>query len=316
MAVGTGAQAQVQVTITPLVNDLGFSRLWEALQLVQTLGVQPAVLGQATAIVLPGRAASTATPPSPDPGSLVAGQLENAIKSFYGSQPQTWLTIAQSIFNPLRQMKRDALCAYVLTQKAIQQFGATDTNGLFEYFLVDPGMEPVVQTSRVQLAIASVQTFIQRCLLNLEPQVNPSAVNSDLWDWMKRYRVWDANREIFLWPENWLIPEFREDASDLFQAMESTLLQGSITQDLVETAFNQYLQDLDTRARLDIVTMYNEPAGEPGRFQRLPRDRAKPWQTPQVFLPDILQRALERLDARDGGHRRGSHRGADLARPA
>ena len=29
------------------------------------------------------------------------------------------------------------------------------------------------------------------------------------WDWHKRYRVWDANRKIFLYPENWIEPELR-----------------------------------------------------------------------------------------------------------
>jgi hypothetical protein len=24
---------------------------------------------------------------------------------------------------------------------------------------------------------------------------------------MKRYRVWEANRKVFLWPENWLEPD-------------------------------------------------------------------------------------------------------------
>jgi hypothetical protein len=70
-------------------------------------------------------------------------------------------------------------------------------------------MEPVVQTSRIRLAISSVQLFIQRCLLNLEKQVHPSVINARQWEWMKRYRVWEANRKIFLYPENWLEPEFR-----------------------------------------------------------------------------------------------------------
>jgi SpoVK/Ycf46/Vps4 family AAA+-type ATPase len=29
------------------------------------------------------------------------------------------------------------------------------------------------------------------------------------WEWRKRYRVWDANRKIFLYPENWVEPELR-----------------------------------------------------------------------------------------------------------
>lgn len=250
---GAGTQAQFQFTVAPLVNDLGFRRLWDALQMVQTLGVQPQVLKQTTCIVNPS---SPTCPSDPNPGSAIASLFRNAVKSQY--TPDQWRPVAQSVFDPLRQRKRDALCAYILTLPDIVQFGATDTNGLFEYFLVDPGMEPVVQTSRIRLAISSVQTFIQRCLLNLEQQVKPSIIDSNHWDWMKRYRVWDANREIFLWPENWLIPEFRENTTDLFQALQGTLLQGDITQDLVVQAFTQYLQDLDTRARLDIVSLFNQ----------------------------------------------------------
>jgi SpoVK/Ycf46/Vps4 family AAA+-type ATPase len=29
------------------------------------------------------------------------------------------------------------------------------------------------------------------------------------WGWHKRYRTWDANRKIFLYPENWIEPELR-----------------------------------------------------------------------------------------------------------
>ena len=29
------------------------------------------------------------------------------------------------------------------------------------------------------------------------------------WEWLKRYRVWDANRKIFLYPENWIEPDLR-----------------------------------------------------------------------------------------------------------
>jgi SpoVK/Ycf46/Vps4 family AAA+-type ATPase len=29
------------------------------------------------------------------------------------------------------------------------------------------------------------------------------------WKWLKNYRVWDANRRIFLYPENWTEPELR-----------------------------------------------------------------------------------------------------------
>ena len=47
---------------------------------------------------------------------------------------------------------------------------------------------------------------------------------------MKRYRVWEANRKIFLFPENWLEPEFRDDKTHLFTELEGALLQGDVSE--------------------------------------------------------------------------------------
>ena len=190
------------------VNNVGIRRVWNALQLVQVIGLPVAALVQSTAIVSPA-------PPSPD---LIAENFKNAVKAQY--TPDQWRPIAQSVFDPLRRKKRDALVAYLVNALALQT-----SDQLFEYFLVDPGMEPVVQTSRLRLAMSSLQTFVQRCLLNLEsgntrPERNvaASAIRADMWEWMKRYRVWEANREIFLFPENWMDPELRLDKTDLFQS--------------------------------------------------------------------------------------------------
>ncbi len=228
------------------VNNTGIRRLWEALQIVQIVRLPVESLSASMAIV-------TASPTAPD---SIAANFKNAVKAQYTADQ--WRPIAQSVFDPLRRKKRDALVAYL-----VNQLGFDSSNQLFEYFLVDPGMEPVVQTSRLRLAISSVQTFVQRCLLNLENgktpaalNVEPSAIPADWWTWMKRYRVWEANRKIFLYPENWMEPELRMDKTDLFQALESALLQGDVTRDLAEDAFFAYLKGLDLRARLDIVASY------------------------------------------------------------
>jgi hypothetical protein len=105
--------------------------------------------------------------------------------------------------------------------------------------------------------------FIQRCLLNLEMQVHPSVINAKQWEWMKRYPVWEANRKIFLFPENWLEPEFRDDKTHLFTELEGNLLQGDVSSDLVEDAFLNYLKKLEELARLDIVGMHLEDKADP-----------------------------------------------------
>ena len=223
-------------------------RLWEALQVVERFGVPPTSLLEWTDIVN-----STTT------GARrfdLARDLKEAIKARF--EPESWQRVAQPIFDKLRQRQRDALVSHVM-----QQHGFDRMEQLYEYFLIDPGMEPVVQTSRIRLAISSLQLFIQRCLLNLEQKVNPSTINAKQWEWMKRYRVWEANRKIFLFPENWLEPEFRDDKTHLFTELEGALLQGDVSSDLVEDAFLNYLRKLDELARLDIVAMHVEDNSDP-----------------------------------------------------
>lgn len=74
--------------------------------------------------------------------------------------------------------------------------------------------------------------------------------------------MWEANRKVFLYPENWIEPELRDDKSPLFKELENELLQNEVTQDTAESAFLNYLEKLDEVARLDIRGMYWEHESE------------------------------------------------------
>lgn len=243
------ATAKALAPSPAFASEQPVQRLWEALQIVERFGVPVGSLVEWIRVASPGA--------TPEQRFDVARDLKEAIKARF--DPETWQRVAQPIFDALRARQRDALVAHVMHQK-----GFARMEELYEYFLIDPGMEPVVQTSRIRLAIASVQLFVQRCLLNLEREVHPTAiVNASQWEWMQRYRVWEANRKIFLFPENWLEPEFRDDKTHLFSELESALLEGDVSSDLVEDAFLTYLRKLDVLARLDIVAMHLEDAIDP-----------------------------------------------------
>ena len=231
---GTG----LVVTAVGFTDEAGVGRLRDVLALVGRLGITVAA------------AARWATPaPSVD----TAEDLRGTVKAQFDAG--TWHQVAQPIFDELRKRRRDALVAYVL---ANHPEGFASADELFEYFLVDSEVEPVVQTSRLRLAISSVQNFVQRAFMNLEPHVAPSALDASRWAWMKRYRVWEANRKIFLYPENFLEPELRDDQTHLYRELMGSLLKGDVSNDLAEDAFFKYLQGLDTIARLEIVTSYRQ----------------------------------------------------------
>lgn len=253
-AVAVGA-AVLALKLPPLVSEMPIARLIECLKLVNRIGLPVETLQSWAGIV-------QAETPLAERFKIVQATREPIRSRF---EPEAWRQVAQPIHDRLRQKKRDALVAHVMQ---MHRFDASKPKfdrieHLYEHFLIDPGMQSVVQTSRIRLAIASVQLFIQRCLLNMEMQVNPGMIDAAQWAWMKRYRVWEANRKIFLFPENWLEPEFRDDKTHLFSELEGALLQGDVSDDLAEDAFLGYLKKLDELARLEIVAMHMEDAAEP-----------------------------------------------------
>ena len=81
---------------------------------------------------------------------------------------------------------------------------------------------------------------------------------------MNRYRVWEANRKVYLFPENWLEPELRDDKSPFFKEIESELRQSDITEDSATTALLNYLSKLEEVAKLEPCGIYHIPA-DPNR---------------------------------------------------
>jgi hypothetical protein len=171
-----------------------------------------------------------------------------------------WRTTVKPINDELRAAQRDALVGHILQgMRADPATKHIDTpDKLFEHFLMDVQMEPCTQTSRVRHALSSVQLFIERGLMNLEPGVSPQLLDARQWEWMSRYRVWEANRKVFLFPENWLEPELRDDQSPFFKETMSELLQGDVTEDSAEIALLNYLAKLDDVAKLEPCGMYYE----------------------------------------------------------
>lgn len=226
-----------------LADPVVFRQIYEAMAWVRQTGTGAADLIAATTNV---------------PQMETATDLQSALRARFNAGD--WLNTVKTINDELRAAQRDALVGHILqgmrADPATKQIDTPDK--LFEYFLMDVQMEPCTQTSRVRHALSSVQLFIERGLMNLEPGVSPQVLDAKQWEWMGRYRVWEANRKVFLFPENWLEPELRDDQSPFFKETMSELLQGDVTEDSAEIALLNYLAKLDDVAKLEPCGMYYE----------------------------------------------------------
>src|SRR5262249_46419966 len=140
----------------------------------------------------------------------------------------------------------------LLASPTMMRERVTDSGRLFEFFLIDPEMAPCMETSRIKQGISSVQTFIQRALLDLEPLVPPSRVDRARWQYVKTYRVWEADRHVLFDTEAYLLEVLRDNKTPIFEALESDLLQDELTDANAEVAFRHYLEALDRVAKLEV----------------------------------------------------------------
>src|SRR6266496_2608837 len=118
-----------------------------------------------------------------EPKTTAVRDLQSALRARYDESD--WLTVLRPINDQMRGLQRDALVVYILHH--MRENPATvhiDTSDkLFEYFLMDVQMDPCMQTSRIRHALSSVQLFIERCMMNLEPRVSPQPINARRWVW-------------------------------------------------------------------------------------------------------------------------------------
>lgn len=171
-----------------------------------------------------------------------------------------WSTLSQKIHNELNEIKRDALVPYVISQ----QENIKNSRDLYEQFLIDVDMSSCGKTSKVKEAISAVQLYFHRYFFDLEQPTlkegkDPEEVREDLktwWKWLKNYRVWEANRKVFLYPENYIRPELRDTKTPAFKTLEEDLLQGEITEASVQRAYRKYLDEYTEVSRLEIAGGY------------------------------------------------------------
>ncbi|MCL2799555.1 MAG: neuraminidase-like domain-containing protein [Endomicrobia bacterium] len=220
-------------------NIENWERLFECADLARKLG---ATISQIEQFINP-----TLSP-------IAAKVLRENLQTRYDEN--TWLSALKEIMDAIRPQKRKALAAYLLA-KYPDSF--KNENDLYEHYLVDVEMEAAMPSSRIVLAHNSIQLFVQRCLMGLEPNAIANIEDDpewNQWQWMKNYRVWEANRKIFLYPENWYDVTLTDDKSYLLKEFIDEIQQNELTDEIAEEAVIKYLEKLDDIAFLEVMATW------------------------------------------------------------
>lgn len=152
----------------------------------------------------------------------------------------------------LLEKQRKALVGssiWILNAKAALRW-IKKPSDLYQYLLVDVETSGCDDTSPIVLGIASLQLYLQRVRMNMEPGITRIPIPDTWWDWILTYRIWEANRKIFLYPENYVDPDLRQKASPIFAGFSEDLLQNEIDDTHATQAYNGYFNQLSEVATL------------------------------------------------------------------
>lgn len=238
--------------------------------------------------------------------SSVAREIKNSLKAKYSDDTQ-WLNVATQLENSLRDKKESALVSFLVWEmstilKVVP--AVTNADEMFNYFLIDVQMSSCRTTSRISQAITSVQLFIQRILLNLENENNlsPTGVDMEWWSWMESFSLWQPNRKVFLYPENYLVPNLRKTASPFFDELVDELSQKPISNGAAQDCIVSYLTKLSEVAHLEVQGMFYYDDGAKGIIHAFARTSS----SPQTYYHRTFDRntmvwsAWQKVEAIDG----------------
>ncbi len=173
--------------------------------------------------------------------------------------------VEEALRAALNEARRDALLGYAIHLLRAEDAAIDSPGALYEYLLIDVEMAGCDVTSRIAQGIASVQLYMQRCRMMLEPGVTDlSQIPEAWWEWLSTYRVWEANRRVFLYPENYLRPAARRGATPAFERLARSLLETNVTDATVSAGLRSYVEDLATVSNLVLCGAYEARQAKPG----------------------------------------------------
>lgn len=193
--------------------------------------------------------------------------------------------MSNSVAASIQENLRDALVDYHLgqiarndAQLAARGVALKTTDDLYDYLLLDTLQSSKVITTRLSLLTQSIQQYINRISLNLEPGLKMTSEETENWKaFADRYGYWRANQQLALDPDIYIDPTLRTSKTEFFFQLESALNQGKLTEESAENAVLGYLNRFESVSNLETIAGYQDSTDfDTGKMWFVARTRTEP----------------------------------------
>jgi hypothetical protein len=217
-------------------------------------------LDTASAIAMVSLASTPMLPLPTIPGGSASGwqvyraEAQAAVNAYHGRfQEDAWAEAYRPIHDATAGERRDQLVALGILILSATIEGIDSPETLSEYLLLDVEAGTCNDTTPMLSVTQAVQMYIQRCRLSLEPGITTVDIPQIYWSWLNSYRLWQANREIYIYPESYIDPALRRGGTPLYDDFVAELTQNEITPQSVTTAYTNYINKFVVLSALQTV---------------------------------------------------------------
>lgn len=160
--------------------------------------------------------------------NTVNSSLNKGFVSTYERRAEEdWRTAMASAEAGFLQKIRDNLVLF-----AIHEFGIPETTlsegsikSLADSLYMDLTIDELHITTPLSVMINRIHTFVQLNSFGVGPG-NRTSFNEERWKWLQSYGIWHAAMMVTLYPENFLIQDLRQGATDDFKELLDSLEEG------------------------------------------------------------------------------------------
>ncbi|ENO8656213.1 hypothetical protein ACCC57_001865 [Yersinia enterocolitica] len=188
---------------------------------------------------------------------LATRLIDSLAETAFGTLPASDRT---SITDILAEKQSEALSRYYLT--ITPRLKTRDD--IYSYLLIDNQVTPLIKTTAIGEAIASLQLYVNRCRNqgNNEGKVQKSLLKRGFftdWDlYNKRYSSWSGINQLTYFPENYIDPALRIGQTSMMDTLLQSINQSQLSADTLEDAFKTYLTEFEEIANLSVITGYHD----------------------------------------------------------
>jgi hypothetical protein len=193
-------------------------------------------------------------------------RMLQSIKSQYTDV--AWAAASREISCNVLPITRDAFLKLVTWYLHQTYVDIAYAQNISEYLLMDVETSGCSDVSYVKQGLLALQMYLQRCRMGIEIGASTKLIPDIWWEWMMNYRLWEANRKVFLYPENYIDPGLRLNQSATYKDFKDSLLQSDITSENVRRSYVKYFTAFSDLANLVDAgnyrcTMADEDTPEP-----------------------------------------------------